>query len=147
MIAQGVGFDEIADVSRGFSYEELDAGERADTAPLSLGVSHDGLHEIVAGFIEGDDAVVYAYNTIDERFEKLTPIGCSSNPCAGHIGIVLEAEYYNDSGGWLILMRSANWYGRGWAVRSVPDANCSNVVDAYVFVPNGDKVSFWRRSR
>ena len=93
------------------------------------------------------DAVVHAYNTIDERFEKLTPIGCSSNPCAGHIGIVLEAEYYNDSGGWLILMRSANWYGRGWAMRSVPDARCSNVVDAYVFVPNGDKVSFWRRSR
>lgn len=93
------------------------------------------------------DAVVYAYNTIDERFEKLTPIGCSSNPCAGHIGIVLEAEYYNDSDGWLILMRSANWYGRGWAVRSVPDSRCSNVVDAYVFVPNGDKVSFWRRSR
>jgi len=93
------------------------------------------------------DAVVFAYNTIDEKFEKLTPIGCSSNPCAGHIGIVREAEYYNDPGGWLILMRSANWYGRGWAVRTVPDTRCSNVVDAYVFVPNGDKVSFWRRSR
>ena len=58
MIAQGVGFEEIAGVSRGFSYEELDAVERTDAAPLSLGVSHDGLHEIVAGFIEGDDAVV-----------------------------------------------------------------------------------------
>ena len=58
MIAQGVGFEEIAGVSRGFSYEELDAVERTDAAPLSLGVSHDGLHEIVAGLIEGANAVV-----------------------------------------------------------------------------------------
>lgn len=105
------------------------------------------------------DAVVYANTKKTDDFEKLTPIGCSSNPCAGHIGIVLYAKYYNDrggryakyyndmGGGWLILMRSANWNGQGWIVTPVPDASCSNVVDAYIFVPNGDKVSFWRRSR
>lgn len=93
------------------------------------------------------DAVVYAYNTRTNDFDKLTSIGCSSTGCAGHIGLVREAEYYNDARGWLILMRSANWSNKDWAISSVRNDPCSNVVDAYVFIPNGDKVSFWRRSR
>jgi hypothetical protein len=59
---------------------------------------------------------------------------------AGHIGIVLKAEYWNDYGGWFITLQSANW---SWGYQ-YSDAGCSNVTESQVFIPNGDAVSFWR---
>lgn len=85
-------------------------------------------------------ATVYAWNKKTEQMIELTNIGDG----AGHIGLILSAEYDGDLGGWFIKMRSANWPG-AWAVKTLTDGKCSNVADHWIFVPNGDPVSFWRK--
>ncbi len=87
------------------------------------------------------DAVVYVWNPQTDQLIEVSNIGDG----AGHVGVVAEAEYSNDWGGWLILMRSANW-SSNWAVTLLSDGACDNVTDSVVFVPNGDAVSFWRRT-
>ena len=88
------------------------------------------------------NAIVYPWNvntnTWDLYFETNT-IGGG----AGHIGIVLSAEYWENEGGWYIYMQSANW-SPSWGTL-FSDAGCDNVSDSYIFVPNGDLVSFWRK--
>lgn len=85
-------------------------------------------------------ATVYPWNERAGQFDELTNVGYGD----GHIGFVVMAEYYNEYKGWLILMRSANW-SSNWAVNELSDGGCSNVSDSFVFIPNGDAVSFWRK--
>jgi len=87
------------------------------------------------------DAKVYPWNNETHGWDlyfKNNPIGWG----AGHIGVVTKAEYWDNEGGWFIYMQSANW-SPAWGMQ-YEDAGCANVSDSYIFVPNGDLVSFWR---
>ncbi len=84
----------------------------------------------------------------------------------GHIGIVLSANYHDSysingkgMGGWQITMQSANWdvnFDNG-GLSIIEDGSpasvnggfaesygCSNVNNSWIFLPNGNPVSFWR---
>lgn len=77
----------------------------------------------------------------------------------GHIGYVLTANYSDADQGWYITMESANW-PETWGAyitssEEAPqfhdpagnfDFQCKNVSSKQnIFVPNGDKISFWER--
>jgi len=103
------------------------------------------------------EAVVYAWNISNKSWDMLNGnIGLGY----GHIGLVLSANYHDkylinnqEISGWLIVMQSANWdddfyYDNGslWSSNGTWTTlnNCTNVNNSWIFVPNGDVVSFWR---
>jgi hypothetical protein len=93
------------------------------------------------------------FNRYDLKYVKQTSAGYG----AGHIGIVLSAKYSGQDSGWYITMESANWPESWGQYISASEGSpqfydsstgkyfeCKNVsYKQYIFVPNGDKISFW----
>jgi len=83
--------------------------------------------EVVVGVTDNKNNILYTFSNAGDG--------------AGHVGFILNANYSGQRLGWFINMRSANWYIGG---STFTDANCNNVNDSTIFIPNGDATSFWR---
>lgn len=118
-----------------------------------------GLYKQVKSSAKAGDVIIMQSNArvyvqmTNGAWDYLKYVGGGS----GHIGFVRSAKYYDKNfnmdspklnepiSGWLITMRSANWW-EGYG-KFLPPGNdgCSNVNDSLIFLPTGNPVSFWRK--